>query len=237
VSNDLIHAEFEEESELRKHGICSYVAIQLAGPGADVAALMFASRAVRRFDALTIGTLLDHVDEWSRTRQRKPAGESESEPPRTFDDEAVIGESPEFLEVCRLIAQVSRIDSTVLIRGESGTGKKRLARTIHRYSDRADRTLTRVDGSSLGESFERAESEAADGGPGAEVAAALDGGILLVDEIANLSAPDQATLLRLLQENEAPSDPDNGRNARVIATTGADLDTAMARGRFRQALY
>jgi DNA-binding NtrC family response regulator len=241
VANDLVRPEFEEESEFRKHGICSYVAIKFDSPGGARSALVFASRAVRRFDALAIGTLLDHVDGWSRgDPTENEAGDSAT--PRDFDDQAVIGESPEFLEVCRLIAQVSRIDSTVLIRGESGTGKKRLARTIHRYSSRSARPFTRIDGSSLGDAFRRMERQRGASAEDAiedDLSGALNGGTLLVDEIANLSAPDQATLLRLLQENESPSAASSAfpRNVRIIATTSMDLGAVMSRSGFRQDLY
>ena len=159
----------------------------------------------------------------------------------------LVGRSPAFMEVTRLISKVAPTDLTVLLLGESGTGKELTARAIHMESKRSARAFVPVDCAALPESLMESElfgyekgafTGADDSRPGRFEMA--DGGTLFLDEIGNLSMAVQAKLLRVLQ------DPSfvrlGGRkevrvNTRVVAATNKDLELACQRGEFREDLY
>ena len=249
VVNDLTESRFEEEQELFRDGICSYVAVGVEAPGLGPAAVVFASRAVRRFDAVTIGALLGAVEEWIQGGDASASSEAAPDEPEILPTagETVVGESEQFLEICRLIAIVARQNTTVLIQGESGTGKEVLAKTIHRYSARAERPFVRVNCAALAETL--VESEMFGHRKGAFTGAIYthkgrfemaDGGTLLLDEIGNLSLAGQAKLLRVLQEREFEPVGQSASvkvDVRIIATTNVDLERTIADGGFREDLY
>jgi transcriptional regulator with GAF, ATPase, and Fis domain len=249
VVNDLRQPRSAEERALHDLGMRALVAIPVAIPQWTPGAIVFACRSVRRFDALTVGALLDSVEAWASREVVAAAPEDGTDAVQETEvgEETVVGESAEFLEICRLIAVVAKRDTTVLIQGESGTGKELLARTIHRYSPRGDRPFVRVNCAALAESL--IESEMFGHRKGAFTGAidthkgrfqVADGGTLLLDEIGNMSLAGQAKLLRVLQEREfepvgqsAPIKVD----VRIIATTNVDLEKAIRRGGFREDLY
>src|SRR3954470_365559 len=151
----------------------------------------------------------------------------------------------DMLEVARKTAEMDR--TTILIQGESGTGKGVLARAIHYNSPRADKELIELNCASLPDSL--LESEMFGYEPGAFTDARrrkegllerADGGTLFLDEIGNMSASVQAKLLRVLEEGSfmrlggtRPIKVD----VRIVAATNADLKSAVAQGRFREDLY
>ncbi|MGB7156940.1 MAG: sigma-54 factor interaction domain-containing protein, partial [Tepidisphaeraceae bacterium] len=121
--------------------------------------------------------------------------------------ETIVGDSPAFAAAKHTAAQVAARHSTVLILGETGTGKEMMARLVHARSPRADKPFIPVDCSSLTEGL--FESELFGHVRGAFTGAsrdslgfirAADGGTLFLDEIGELSASTQAKLLRVLQE-------------------------------------
>jgi NtrC-family two-component system response regulator AlgB len=142
---------------------------------------------------------------------------------------------------------VAQTDATVLITGESGTGKSLLAQAIHRWSARAAHPLVTVSCPSI--PSELLESElfghrrgaftgAVDNAPGR--LALAESGTLFLDEIADLPRNLQPKLLRLLQDHEYESigDPHTrNANVRIVAATNHDLPSAIAEGRFREDLY
>ncbi|HEX8324050.1 MAG TPA: sigma-54 dependent transcriptional regulator [Tepidisphaeraceae bacterium] len=146
-----------------------------------------------------------------------------------------------------LARQVAASDATVLIRGESGTGKGVLARAIHRWSPRAARPFATVSSPSL--SAELVESElfghvkgaftgATRDAPGR--VAAVDGGTLFLDEIGDLPLTLQPKLLRFLQEREYERVGDTvtcRADVRIVAATNVDLEVAVRAGRFREDLF
>jgi DNA-binding NtrC family response regulator len=159
----------------------------------------------------------------------------------------MIGDSPAMQEVYRLIGKVAPTDSTVLIRGETGTGKELVARAIHYHSPRRDRPLVTVNCAALPETL--LESELFGYARGAFTGATApkrglieeaDGGSFFLDEIGDISLPLQAKLLRVLEEGEflrlgetRPRKVD----VRIIAATNRDLEAALANGSFRADLY
>jgi formate hydrogenlyase transcriptional activator len=158
----------------------------------------------------------------------------------------IAGVSPAVREVLERVALVAATDSTVLITGETGTGKQVVARAIHAASPRAKRTMVTVNCAALPEGLVASELFGHEKGAftGAverrrgrfELAA---GGTILLDEVGELPAPVQVMLLRVLQEREFErvGGSDTLRTeARVIAATNRNLEAAAREGRFRSDL-
>ena len=163
------------------------------------------------------------------------------------DRDAMVGDSPALRHVLEQIAQVSTTDSTVLIQGETGTGKELVARAIHERSPRRERPLVKVNCAALPRDL--VESELFGHEKGAFTGATqqrrgrfelADGGTLFLDEAGELPLEAQAKLLRVLQEREF--DRVGGTRSlrtdvRVIAATNRDLHARVAAGGFRADLY
>jgi len=161
--------------------------------------------------------------------------------------ENIVGKSKKMQEIYRIIAKVAPTDSTVLIYGQSGTGKELIARAIHFNSPRKEKQFVPVDCAVLSENLLESElfghikgsfTGAITTKPGLfEVA---DGGTVFLDEIGNISLAIQAKLLRVLQEREFT--PVGGTKAkkvdiRLIAATNKDLEKMIKEGTFREDLY
>jgi DNA-binding NtrC family response regulator len=159
----------------------------------------------------------------------------------------LIGSSPAMLTLKERIELVAASSATVFIRGDSGTGKELIARSIHRQSARANNPFLCVNCAALSSSL--LESELFGHEKGAFTGAdqmrkgrfeLADGGTLLLDEISEMDLELQAKLLRVLQEREferVGSSLSRQVNVRVIATTNRDLDVWAREGRFREDLY
>ncbi len=164
---------------------------------------------------------------------------------REFDE--LVGESPALRRVLRQVDQVATTDSTVLILGETGTGKDLIATAIHRRSHRAERALVRVNCAALPATL--IESELFGHEKGAFTGAIVrkvgrfevaSGGTLVLDEIGELPLELQAKLLRVLQSGEFErlgSTETRRTDARIIAATNRDLEAMAREGTFRTDLY
>ncbi len=163
------------------------------------------------------------------------------------ETDEIVGRSEPVLRMLEKIDQVAPTDSTVLITGETGTGKELIARSIHRRSRRADKPLVTVNCGAIAAGL--VESELFGHEKGAFTGALArktgrfelaDGGTLFLDEIGDLPLEAQVKLLRVLQEGEITRvggrDPIEV-NVRVIAATHRDLAAAVRTGGFRQDLY
>jgi formate hydrogenlyase transcriptional activator len=162
-------------------------------------------------------------------------------------ENVMIGESDALERVCSCIDQVAPTDTTVLILGETGTGKELVARGIHARSARRDRPLVKVNCSAL--PSELIESELFGHEKGAFTGAIArqtgrfelaDGGTIFLDEIGDLPLRLQPRMLRVLQEGEFErlgSGKTIKVDVRVISATNRNLAEAMQRGRFRHDLY
>ncbi len=162
-----------------------------------------------------------------------------------FDE--IIGETDQMKQVFADVEQVAPTTSTVLILGETGTGKELIARAVHRTSKRADKPLIKVNCSALPASL--IESELFGHEKGAFTGATTkragrfslaDGGTIFLDEIGDLPIELQAKLLRVLQEGEFEplgSSETCNVDVRVLAATNRDLFEAMQTGEFREDLY
>ena len=161
--------------------------------------------------------------------------------------ETVVGQSKPIMKLMRLIKQVAPTDSSVLITGETGSGKELAARTLHRLSNRSRRPFVVVDCGSLVETL--FESEIFGHVKGAFTGAVdttkgkfeiAHGGTLLLDEIANISIRVQARLLRVVQEQEIfkiGSPQMKKVDVRIISATNRNLQEEVNAGNFRNDLF
>jgi formate hydrogenlyase transcriptional activator len=161
--------------------------------------------------------------------------------------EEIVGSSPVLQTVLARVERVARTNSTVLITGETGTGKELIARAIHRRSDRSVRALIKVNCAALPEGLIGSElfghEKGAFTGALARRVGRFElarGGSILLDEIGELPPEMQVALLRVLQEGEferVGGSQTIHTDARVIAATNRDLVAAVASGRFREDLF
>ncbi len=161
--------------------------------------------------------------------------------------EGMIGDSPAMHEVFRLTRRVADSAATVLLLGETGTGKELIARAVHELSPRASGPFVRVNCGALSETL--LESELFGHVKGAFTNAienrtgrfeAAHGGTIFLDEINSLSYMLQVKLLRVLQEHEFERVGDSKTvtvDCRIVAATNRDLAELAERGKFREDLY
>ncbi|MBN2497800.1 MAG: sigma-54-dependent Fis family transcriptional regulator [Deltaproteobacteria bacterium] len=159
----------------------------------------------------------------------------------------IIGECPQMLALYERILAAASADATVLVRGESGTGKTLVAKAVHDNSDRHTGPFVHVDCTTLPAGLIESElfghERGAFTGADSQVPGKFElaeGGTLFLDEIGDLPIPLQGKLLRFLQEHEF--ERVGGReilraDVRVVSATNADLEAAMGEGRFRRDLY
>ncbi len=159
----------------------------------------------------------------------------------------VIGRSPPMQRLLGMVARIAPRDITVLVRGETGTGKELIAALLHAGSRRAERPLVRFNCAAIPP--ELAEAELFGHARGAFTGAAqarrgffgkADGGTLVLDEIGELPLGVQAKLLRVLQDGEIQpvgTGTVERVDIRVIASTNRDLEAEARAGRFREDLY
>jgi formate hydrogenlyase transcriptional activator len=150
-------------------------------------------------------------------------------------------------KVLNQVAKVAPSDSTVLVLGETGTGKELIARALHRRSNRSDKPFVRVNCAAIPQTL--IASELFGHEKGAFTGAlqrrvgrfeAADGGTLFLDEVGDLPAETQIALLRVLQEREIERVGNNhpvSVDVRLVAATNRDLTAAVASGAFREDLF
>ncbi len=186
---------------------------------------------------------LKKAEQQLRARRRTLArvtGDSE-------DPSGLVARTEEMKKVLGLARRAAKVDSTVLITGESGVGKERIARLIHEESGRAHKAFVAVNCAAVTESL--LESELFGHAKGAFTGATHDrpglfeaasGGTLFLDEVGEVPASMQAKLLRALQEKEVRRVGENQSrkvDVRVVAATNRHLLEEVSAGRFRQDLY
>jgi DNA-binding NtrC family response regulator len=171
----------------------------------------------------------------------------EARPAAAAREASMVGDSPALARVRQQIAQVAPTDSTVLVLGETGTGKELVARAVHAASPRSARPLVSVNCAALPR--ELVESELFGHEKGAFTGAAqqrrgrfelAEGGTLFLDEVGELPPEAQAKLLRALQEREferVGGTRTIRADARLIAATNRDLQGRVSAGTFRADLY
>ena len=161
--------------------------------------------------------------------------------------EEIVGSSPALQSVLSRVAKVAPMDSTVLITGETGTGKELIARAIHKRSQRSLRAFVSVNCAAIPRDL--IASELFGHEKGAFTGAtqrrlgrfeSAEGGTIFLDEVGELPAETQVALLRVLQEHEyqrVGGDEPLEADVRVVAATNRNLQAAIAEGKFREDLF
>jgi formate hydrogenlyase transcriptional activator len=231
------------------YGLQGYVALSTVNrPGSWLEAVVpqlglvgnvFASAIERKRTDLELQRLKDHLEAENVTLRE--------EIKTSFEDDEIIGRSHAFRTVLHQVEQVGRTLSTVLILGETRTGKGLIARSIHQQSSRRDRPMVTVNCAALPPTL--IESELFGHERGAFTGAVdrkigrfelADGGTIFLDEIGDLPLELQAKLLRVLQDHEFErlgSSNTMTVDTRVLAATSRDLDMLIEQGAFRSDLY
>ncbi len=196
-----------------------------------------------RYDELAL--VLRHAVASERARRELQRLRGELERAAGFDE--MVGASPEMRQVLSMVEQIAPADATVLLRGETGTGKELVARAIHRRSRRSERTFVAVNCSAvprdlIESEFFGHEKGAFTGATGRRIGRfeQADGSTLFLDEVAELDLGVQAKLLRVLQEQEITrvgGERPMRVDVRIVAATNQDLESLVAAGRFRGDLY
>ena len=182
----------------------------------------------------------------ARAEAARNDNEEEAEEEEPLETE-MIGSSPPMVEIYKTVSHVADTDATVVIEGETGTGKELVARMIHRLSRRANQTFQPVDCASIAPSL--LESELFGAMRGAFTGADRDRigifesahrGTVFLDEIGDIELSFQVKLLRFLQEREIrPVGASRAKevDVRVLAATNRDLQRLVDEGKFRQDLW
>ncbi|MDI6740350.1 MAG: sigma 54-interacting transcriptional regulator, partial [Candidatus Edwardsbacteria bacterium] len=193
-----------------------------------------------------IDTIIKTVDDYIRFARIELTGDRPAQTAEGFSG-AIVGQSPPFAKVMAMVRQIAPSDSTVLICGDSGTGKELLARELHRLSHRSKGPFVCINCAALPESL--LESELFGHVRGSFTGAVrdkeglfrvADGGTVFLDEVSETSPAIQVKLLRVLQEREIV--PVGGTrpikvDVRLISATNIDLARAVEQGNFRTDLF
>jgi Nif-specific regulatory protein len=188
---------------------------------------------------------------YQRVKLREERARSENEYLKERDKSqrfgGIIGESPSMKRVFDQLKKVVDTRVTVLIEGETGTGKELVASAVHHWSNRRDKLFVATNCAAMPENL--LESELFGHKKGAFTGATedkkglfliADGGTLFLDEVGEMPLPLQAKLLRVLQEGEirpVGSNVTKKVDVRIVAATNRDLEKEVAEGRFREDLY
>jgi DNA-binding NtrC family response regulator len=239
---ELLHSIRQRNASLPVIIMTAYGAIETAVEAMKEGAYDFITKPFEEERLLhTVRRALEHQRLLERNEDlEKKISQKEQE---TF----FVGESPRMKELIETIKLVARTDITVLITGETGTGKELAARMIHTFSSRSGKPFVAVNCPAIPESI--LESELFGYRKGAFTGATADreglfqaaeGGTLFLDEIGDISPSLQAKLLRVLEERQLKPLGDTATRSidvRVIAATNKDLERSVAEGLFRADLY
>jgi two-component system response regulator HydG len=241
---DILKAVSEQDPETPVILMTAQASLQTAIQAVNQGAFYYIQKPFSNDDLLTI------CRRAAETRQLRSENRHLKQEIRRRDRSTAVkpvGQARSFLSVLQLAQQVAPTESTVLIQGDSGTGKEVLARYIHELSGRSSGPIFSINCGALPESL--LESELFGHTRGSFTGAVKDkeglftsarGGSFFLDEIGETTPATQVKLLRVLQEREVL--PVGGTqpipvDVRVIAATNRDLEEEMRRGRFRSDLY
>lgn len=233
------------EEARRRDPSCAVILMTARG---TVETVMAATRG-GAFDYIAKPFELERILETVKRAEQARAAAAEREETEAEEppESQMIGSSPQMVEIYKVISRVAPTDATVLVEGETGTGKELVARLIHAQSPRACYPFVAVDCASIAPSLLESELFGALRGAytGADrdrvgVFEAAHRGTVLLDEIGDIDSAFQLKLLRFLQDREvrpvgaARSKP---VDVRVIAATNRDLQKQVEEGKFRQDLW
>ncbi|MCO6047683.1 sigma-54 dependent transcriptional regulator [Aeoliella sp. ICT_H6.2] len=196
---------------------------------------------------LDLGQLRSVVDNAARAQHlRRANAELSRRLDEKFGFEGLIGNSPPMQDLIERLRRIAPTDATVLIEGETGTGKELVAQAIHQNSPRKNRHFVGLNCAALSEHI--LEGELFGSVPGAFTDARdrmgkfeyADGGTLFLDEVGDMPVPTQIKLLRVLESREITRVGSNETvkvDVRIISATNRNLEEAVASGEFREDLY
>jgi formate hydrogenlyase transcriptional activator len=255
-------AQYPAERQALKDGVRAFVIVPLVAHDCCLGTLAVASTVVDTYAeehvtflqeaanqiALAIDNMLAYEEIAAlKARLERENAYLQEEIHRTHNFAETVGSSPALLALLASVEKVAPTDSTVLIHGETGTGKELIARAIHDRSLRRSRPLVKVNCSAISAGL--VESEFFGHVKGAFTGALerrigrfqlADRGTIFLDEVGELSLDTQVKLLRVLQEREFEPVGSNETvrvDVRVIAATNRDLAAAVQAGRFRADLF
>ncbi len=225
--------------------ITAWGSIELAVEGMKAGAADFVTKPWRNEQVLqTVRTALNLAASGVAAASEEPLSRNDLD--ERFDFAGIIGRDPEFLKVLELAGRVAATDASVLITGDSGTGKEVIASALHRSSPRAAGPFIKVNLGGLSstlfdsEMFGHVKGAFTDARRDREGRfAAADGGTILLDEIGELELQSQVKMLRVLQDRTFEvlgSSRTRSLDVRVISATNRDLGEAVSAGRFREDL-
>ncbi len=250
------------EQRLMAEGIQSYCVVPLVAMGKSIGTFTLWSETRDRYTqadeellreiANQIAIAVANMKSYEEIKALKARLEKENvylqEEIRTVHNfEEIVGSSPALLKLLRRVDQVAPTDSSVLIYGETGTGKELVARAIHDRSNRKDRPLVKVNCSAISAGL--VESELFGHVKGAFTGAferrigrfeLADGGTIFLDEVGELPLDTQVKLLRVLQEREFEPVGSNRSirvDVRIICATNRNLEDSIKEGCFRSDLF
>ena len=192
-------------------------------------------------------TTVEQLEETAKKIQAQQQSKSTHQLMESQVLDSLLGDTPEMRKILKTVYKIAPTTSTVLITGESGSGKEFLANVIHRYSKRASAPFVAVNCGAIPENL--IESELFGSKKGSYTGSTADkkglfesanGGTLFLDEVGELSASTQVKLLRFLQSREIRRVGETEArylDVRIIAATNRNLQQAMEEGRFREDLY
>jgi formate hydrogenlyase transcriptional activator len=254
--------QYPTEDLLLADGVRSYLVVPLVVRGRSIGTLNLNSATPDQYSASDAAFLQEVASQVALAVENMKSYEEIAALTARLEDENVylqeeirrdhnfaeiVGSSPALLAVLRRVEQVAPTDSTVLIYGETGTGKELIARALHDRSRRRDRPLVKVNCAAISAGL--VESELFGHVKGAFTGAlerrvgrfeVADGGTIFLDEVSELPPETQVKLLRVLQEREFEPVGSNRTvrvNVRIIAATNRDLEEAIRAGRFRSDLF
>jgi formate hydrogenlyase transcriptional activator len=260
--NLLEEQEYSNERILAAEGVKSQITVPLIVRRQCIGALALASRTSNLYTqadtdflrevANQVALAVENMKSYEHISTLKMRLEKENvylreEISKEHNFSEIVGSSPVLLELLRKVELVAPVDSSVLIWGETGTGKELIARAIHARSLRKDRPLVKLNCGSIPAGL--VESELFGHVKGAFTGATAnrvgrfelaDDGTLFLDEVGELPLDTQVKLLRVLQEQEF--EPVGGSrtirvDVRIVAATNRDLEQAVKAGSFRSDLY
>jgi two-component system response regulator AtoC len=222
--------------------VTAHATVETAVKAMRQGALHYLTKPIR-YDELAL--VLRHAV--AHERQRRDVARLTGELERAAGFEEMVGTSPPMREVFSMVEQVAPADATVLLRGETGTGKELVARAIHRRSPRRERAFVAVNCTAIPRELMESEFFGHEKGSFTGAVARrigrfeqADGSTLFLDEVGDLDLAIQAKLLRVLQEREITRVGGQSPlrvDVRIVAATNRDLEALVREGRFRDDLY